>query len=46
MVYFVLPYTEEKVEEIYNFFKNLGWYLENVGIQFEPVRFGSLPVKK
>ena len=42
---FCPPYTEEKVEEIYNFFKNLGWLPENVGIQFEPVRFGSLPVK-
>ena len=42
---FCPPYTEEKVEEIYNFFKNLEWLPESIGIQFEPVRFGSLPVK-
>ena len=45
MVYFVRHIQKKKLKKYIIFSKNLGWLPENVGIQFEPVRFGSLPVK-
>ena len=41
---FCPPYTIEKAQEIYNFFQQLEWLPKDVGIQFEPVREGSLQV--
>lgn len=39
---FCPPYTIEKAQEIYTFFQQLEWLPKDIGIQFEPVREGSL----
>lgn len=41
---FCPPYTVEKAQEIYSFFQQLEWLPKDVGIQFEPVREGSLHI--